>query len=81
MGRDETRSRSNAECQVLASEVVTTNLVIEEIGRLYGFDDLDILNDLLADQGLSRCIMCGTWVLEVDEDWRCVDCLPDEDME
>ena len=49
--------------EVLASEVVTTNLALEEIGRLYGFDDLDILNDLLADQGLSLCIMCGTWVL------------------
>ena len=52
---------------VLASEVVASVLTIEEIARLYRFDDLDTLNDVLADQGLSRCVECGIWVDEVDD--------------
>ena len=65
--------------EVLASKVVTTNLTIEEIARVYEFDDLDILNDLLANQGLSKCIECGTWVFEVNEDWRCEECIVYDD--
>jgi hypothetical protein len=56
------------------SEVIGTDYTIEELSRLLGEDNLDILNDLLADNGLSKCIVCGTWVYEVNYDWLCHDC-------
>ncbi len=56
------------------SEVIGTTYTIEELGKRLGESDLDILNDLLADNGLSQCIVCGTWVYEVNDDWECPDC-------
>jgi hypothetical protein len=68
--------------EALASEVVTTNLTIEEIASRYGLDDLDILNEDLACEGLSQCVECGVWgkdwVKDVDDDWCCAKCQRDD---
>jgi rubrerythrin len=56
------------------SEVVGTKLTMEELSKLIGVEDLYVLNDQLSDFGLSQCIVCGTWVYEVNDDWECPDC-------
>ncbi len=59
------------------ADLIGTTLEMEEIAKMYDYENLYILNDRLAEYGISKCIICGTWVDEVNDDWECSDCESD----
>ncbi len=61
-----------------SNDVIGTKLTVEEIANLIDERDLDSVNDDLADCGLSKCIECGTWMEEVNDDWICLNCENDD---